>query len=267
MSLESLQDRYREYLAEGSRLAGGVLEIPRRVAILQHLYQDSGGNHLFPLIAAHGALWAFGYFEMGGSLGRLIATRYFYNSTERIYRLGILREFAEKFRKVNRQVTIDAYANYHFTRELGEHADAERIVPADLLESLNQIHAARRAGRELSPEQQRDTFQQSFLWEQEVTVAAGVQEAIQGFQCRIMQFLCLRPLVRFAYFPMFRYLLFRDFGNKEERIEKGLRAFDLAQRAGPQRVQETLLLYGHMPRRFLADPLGFLKDYAEGEPA
>ena len=200
-SRDALQTRYLELKQEAARKAGGLLEIPRRVAILCDMFQDSGGNHVFPLIAAHGALWALSYFEMGGSLGRLIATRYFYNSTERIYRLDILREFAEKFRQVNRQVCIDSYANYYFTRELGDLPGAEEIVPANLLEMLNRVHQAQRNDRELSAEQKREVFQQSFLCEQELTVAPGVENAIKGFQCKIMQLLCLRPLVRFTYFP------------------------------------------------------------------
>ena len=79
-SRDALQTRYFELKQEAARKArkaGGLLEIPRRVAILCDMFQDSGGNHVFPLIAAHGALWAFSDFEMGGSLGRLIATRFF----------------------------------------------------------------------------------------------------------------------------------------------------------------------------------------------
>lgn len=264
MTLEQIQTRYADLKQEGTRLAGGLLEIPRRVAILYHLFQDSGGNHVFPEIAAHGALWAFGYFEMGGSLGRLIAKRYFYNSTERIYRLDILREFAEKFRKVNRQVCIDTYANYCFTREHGEAPGAEQIIPPNLLEALNRVHAARRNGHTLSAAERQEVFLQSFLCEQEVTVAPGVQQAINEFECPIMRFLCLRPLVRFAYFPSLRYLFFRDFGNKEERIAKGLTAYHFAERAGPDQMRQTMLLYGHLPRRFAADPDAYFQECLSG---
>src|SRR5262245_25140475 len=110
----ALQGAYGRIKAEMTELAGGLEEIPRRAARLHGLYQDSGGNHAFPLIAAHGALWAFGFFEVGGSLGRFIARRYFYSARERAYRLGILADFAEGFRRVNRQVCIDTLTNYHF---------------------------------------------------------------------------------------------------------------------------------------------------------
>ena len=114
-----LQARYEELKAEATLLAGDLLDIPRRVVILNRMYHDSGRNHTFSLLAAHGALWAYGYFEVGGSLGRFIGRRYYYDPTERAYRLGLLREFAEAFRQVNRKVCIDSYANYEFTKRYG----------------------------------------------------------------------------------------------------------------------------------------------------
>src|SRR5262249_51512530 len=161
-----------------------MLDIPRRVVILSNLYLDSGGNHVFPQIAAHGALWAFGYFEVGGSLGRLIARRYFYTATERAYRLSLLQEFAAAVRRVHRLVCIDAYTNYHFTRQYGQEPAAGDIVPLPLLEALNRVHDARQHGRTLTAAEKRQVFEQSFLCEQEVTVAPGVQAAIAGFECR-----------------------------------------------------------------------------------
>ena len=128
MNQPTLQDRYDAIKAEATLLAGGLLDIPRRALVLYNLYLDSGRNHHFSLIATHGALWASGYFESGGSLGRLIARRYFYNPDEKAYRLGLLRQFAEDFRQVNRQVCIDTYANYHFTRRFGREPGAEVII-------------------------------------------------------------------------------------------------------------------------------------------
>ena len=232
MDRASLQERYDELKAEATLLAGDLLDIPRRALILHNMYLDSGRNHQFSLIAAHGALWASGYFEAGGTLGRLIARRYFYDPDERAYRLGLLREFAEDFRKVNRQVCIDTYANYHFARRHGELPGAEELVEPSLLDALNRVNHARERGKTLPPEECRQVFEQSFRCEQEVTVAPGVQAAVRGFECKIMRFLCMRPLVRFAYFPSFRYLWFRDFADKDERIDRGIHAFELARRVG-----------------------------------
>lgn len=250
----SLAQRYATLKAEAEVLSGGLLEIPRRVVILLDLYRHSQGNHTFPLIAAHGALWAFAYFEAGGSLGRLIAKRYFYNRTERIYRMGILTRFAEDFRRINRQVCIDTWANYRFTQECGRQPGADALVPEPLLSALNEVHAARESARTLDTAERRRIFEQSFHCEQEVTVAPGVLAAINAFDCRVMRTLCLRPLVRFSFFPACRYLMFRNFGEKQERIDKGMRAWDIAARQGWPHVEEALGLYGVMPPDDLTDP-------------
>src|SRR5262245_24896795 len=175
MELEALRSIYDQMKAETAQRVGGLEEIPRRVALLHGLYLDSGGNHTFPQIAAHGALWAQGFFEVGGSLGRFIARRYFYSARQRAYRLGILQQFAEDFRVVNRQVCIDTITNYRFAREHGREPEAGKVVPPELLRALNLVHQAREAGESLSENDKRAVFRASFYWEQELTVAPGVK--------------------------------------------------------------------------------------------
>ncbi len=255
----ALKSTYDRMKAEVTDLVGGLEEIPRRVALLHGLYLDSGGNHAFPQIAAHGALWAHSFFEVGGSMGRFIARRYFYNAQERAYRLGVLNRFAEDFRLVNRQVCIDTLTNYRFTRAHGREPGAGKLVPLELLRELNLLHDARAAGERLSEEEKRRVFQTSFYWEQELTVAPGVKAAVEKFQCRVMSFLCLHPVVRFAYFPRWHYLLFRNFADTSERIAKGLRAYEHARLGGWVRVAETMRSYGVMPRAFFRDPGGYVR--------
>jgi len=260
MDAAMLRQCYDAIKAEADVLAGDLYDIPRRVVLFRHLHCDSGGNHPFSLIAAHGALWGLGYFESGGSLGRLIAQRYCLNADEKAYRLGILQDFAEGFRRVNRQVCVDTYANYHFAKRHGHEPGAGAIVPPNLLDALNRVHAAREAGRTLDAAERRHVFEQSFRCEQEATVAPGVKAAIDGFQCRVMKALCLHPLVRFAYFPRWCYFYFKNFGEQAERIERGLQAFDLAARAGWERVDRSLRHYGVMPLWMLDDPSAALEE-------
>lgn len=254
MSVDELRDRYERYKAEADLLAGDLYDIPRRVALFLHLYEESRGNHPFSLIAAHGALWGFGYFEAGGSLGRLIGRRYYLNRAERAYRLGLLQEFAEGFRRVNRQVCVDTLANYMFTKQHGREPGADQVVPAQLLDALVRVHGAAESGRDLDVAERRDVFERSFRCEQEVTVAPGVKQAVSGFNCRIMKFLILRPIVRMAYFPALKYMMFRDFSAQEERIEKGLIAYELAARRGWPGVRESLADYGLAPLKLLERP-------------
>ncbi len=266
MDTATARSKYDALKAEATLLAGGLFDIPRRVVVLANLFRDSGGNHAFSQIAAHGALWAFGYFEVGGSLGRLIARRYFYNSDERAYRLDLLREFADGFRNVNRLVCIDTYTNYQFTQAYGHHSAAAECVPAPLLEALNRIHYARRRQQVLPAAERKYVFEQSFLCEQEITVAPGVAQAVAAFDCRVMKFLCLRPVVRFAYFPRFKYLVFRDFSSKEERIERGLQAYYYADRMGWPHVDASLRAYGRMSRQFFESPEASLAEIRAGLP-
>lgn len=254
MPSTEIQAVYARLKTEAEQMAGDLLDIRRRAAILHNIYLESGENHVFPQIAAHGALWAYRYFEVGGKLGQTIAYRYFYNRDERAYRLGLLNSFAEGFRRVNRLVCIDTYTNFHFTREHGEQAGAEEVVHPELLDALNRVHAAKRAERALTEDEKQGVFQASFKWEQEITVAPGVAEAVAGFDCPILRGLCLKPLVRFAYFPALKYIFFRDFSSKEERIAKGFKAYDLARRGGWSRVVNTMKSYRLLPAEFFAAP-------------
>src|SRR5262245_30835230 len=38
-------------------LAGTPQQMTERAQIMEAIYRDSGGNHVFPLLAAHGGLW------------------------------------------------------------------------------------------------------------------------------------------------------------------------------------------------------------------
>lgn len=134
------------------------------------------------------------------------------------------------------------------------------MVPASLLDALNRVHHARRNERTLSSDEKKLVFEQSFHCEQEVTVAPGVAQAVAEFDCRIMRALCLHPVVRFAFFPSCHYLFFRDFSNKQERITKGMRAYDIAASAGWDHVWKTMEYYGQMPRRFFASPDNFFRE-------
>ncbi len=240
-------DKLRDSATES---AGDLIDIPRRVEILYDLYRDSLGNHAFSLIAAHGALWAWNYFETGGALGRLMTYRYFYSSRERAYRLGLLNSFAESFREVNRLVCIDTVANYRFVGRFGDEPNAVAVLPSRLLDALKQVHAARNSGTTVSEDSKFEIFRASFHCEQEVTVAPGVKQAVAGFDCPILRRLILCPIVRFRFFPKRHYMFFKDFSNTDERIRRGMHAFQLAQAAGWDRVVESMKAYRVMPETF-----------------
>ena len=233
-------DGYEALRRQAEVLAGKPEDIIPRVLHHYDLYLDSNGNHAFPLVALHGALWAAAFFETTGHLGDALRVRYFYDADEKAFRMAMLAGFAEGFKAVNRQVFVDTFANYYFTKHYGSRAESAGIIHPALLQALNQVHEASSQGARLSPGQMRDTFGKSLQFEQEITVAPGVQAEIEKFDCPILRFLCLRPIVHLPYFPRGKYMLFRNFADKDERIEKAMRSYDVAQRVGWPRVEAAM---------------------------
>lgn len=253
----SLADAYNEIRAEATRLAGGPGDMPQRVALLHGIFEDSGRNHSFPEVALHGALWAYAFYERRGAVSRAITYRYFYDREERAHRAYMLFVFSQGFKEANRSVFIDTYSNYYFTKRHGETPGVEDVLAPELLDALNRVHQARRSGRALSAVERGQVFKTALLFEQETTVGPKVSEEVAKFDCPILTQIVLRPIVRFGYFPRLTALLFHDFSEKEERIEKAVRSYDLAERAGWPRVGDCIRYQGVLPDRFFADPVRY----------
>lgn len=65
MGRESIDLEVERIRARATALAGTTGDLVQRASVYHHLYADSGRNHSFPLLAAHRALWASGYFRVG----------------------------------------------------------------------------------------------------------------------------------------------------------------------------------------------------------
>lgn len=235
MTIESLRLEYERILQDATRLVGGLPDLQQRAAVYRHLFLASGRNHCFPLIAAHGALWSGGYFRFGMGLGRGLAWLSLQTPREELMRR--LEEFADVFRDINRRVCIDTYASFHFSRVFGSEPLAERFIDRERLANLNRIHAAVEAGVELPDAARRQIFESHFLNEQEHVVGPTLARAVEAFDWPLLKSIALRPLVRFAYFPGRSGMWFRNFASREERIAKGLRAFDVGAEVGWLRVE------------------------------
>ena len=260
MDIFQARQIYQHLFEEGTRLAGGLRDLPQRAMTYHHLFRHSRYSHAFPAMAAHGALWARGYFKVGMFLGRVLSLQYFMNAKKRAEQMCALAQFADAFREINRRVCVDTYANYHFTAQWGRHPLAVEIVSPDLLDALNSLHAARRAGRQLSLDERRYVFQSHFLNEQRYVVSPAIAKAVDDLHWPALKFIALKPWIRFSYFPVRRFLWFRDFSNQEERIANGLQAFDWAAKVGWQAVEQTLNHYALLPREFFAEPVTFFAE-------
>jgi hypothetical protein len=252
-STTHLEAWYEALHRDAQRLAGGLTDLAQRATVYHHLFAHSGRNHIFPLIAAHGAMWARGWFRFGMKLGWCCSWQYVHSRETRRKRLAQLTAFADAFRDINRRVCVETYTTYHFTARFGDHPDAGQFVPSEMLRALNRCHAARRNGRELSTGAKRDVFEAFFLDEQQRVVGPQIEQATSAFDWPLMKRLALRPVIRFAYLP--RPLFFRNFADRAERIEKGLRAFDLAAAVGWAQVESALRSYALLPDAFFTDNL------------
>ena len=248
---EELSARLRR---EATMLAGGLNDLAQRACVYHHLYEHSHGNHVFPLLAAHGALWARGYFQRGMRLGSLLKWRHVGSPAVRRLLMKRLTAFADAFRDINRRVCVETYFIYHVTKDPRLRAEAARTVPYSLLEKMIQCHRARLETRRVSDFERRELYKAFFLWEQESIVGPSVERAFEDFDWPIIKALALRPTVRFSYLPRSSPLPFRNFADTHERIEQGLLAFDIAADVGWARVESALRDYGIMPQAFFENP-------------
>ena len=217
-----------------------------------------------PLIAAHGALWANWYFRWGMRLAKVFSLQYAGDPQLRQKRQADLLVYVDAYRDINRKVCIETYSAYYFTLRFGEHSEAATFIPAVLLEDLNKCHAAQQRGHTLPLPEKRSLFSAFFLWEQEVLVGPGVDAATKEFCWPSLKYVALKPSIRFAYIPQTKRLNFKDFTSTAERIEKGLRAFDIAAEVGFDRVEADLRVYRVMPQAFFEDSLRHFFTIREG---
>lgn len=257
MSRSELQRAYESLKAEGVRLAGGLTDLSQRATVYHHLFRASGGNHAFPLIAAHGALWAGGYFRFGMRLGRWLSWQYAFSPRVRRLQQERLEAFANAFRDINRRVCVDTYVNFHLTARYGDHPQVAEFVPVGLLGALRRLHAANNAEQELSDEAKREIFLAHFLHEQEHVVGPSILEAVREFDWPLVRFIALRPVLRFAFFGAGQRFWFRNFADRDERIARGLQAFDIAAQSGWSHVEEALRQYRIFPESFFAGPIEY----------
>ncbi len=236
---------------EATRLAGGLCDVSQRAATYRSLYRDSGGNHVFPLIASHGALWSKSYFRYGMLLGRCLLWQYAFWPTLRRRRLSQLKAFADAFREINRQVCVDTYVSFHLVDQFPDHPSLTHLFEPDHLATLRRLHEAKARGQVLSDYEKREIFKTHFLREQERIVGPAIDRALSTFEWPLMRYLALKPTIAFKYFPHSVAFRFSNFSRREERIERGLQAFDTAANVGWKRTEQSLDEYATKPSRML----------------
>lgn len=236
--------------AEAEELAGGLTDLIQRATVYRQIWRQSQGNHAFPLIAAHGALWAGGHFRFGRRLASILKWQSL-RACDREAKMVRLDRFVNTLRDINRRVCIDTYANFHFTARHGVAANVQEFVSPELCNALGKVHAAIREGRSLTNEERLDVFTTHFLNEQEHVVGPTVQQAFADLDWPLVQTIARRPVIRFAYFRGRERLVFRNFADREDRIRNGRLAFQFAANAGWANVERALRTFAGMPEGLL----------------
>jgi hypothetical protein len=248
-----LQSDHAAVHAEAVALAGAPLDMPRRAVILDSIYRDSAENYRFPIVALHGALWGFRFFQFTGPLGDELAKLSSFGSAERERHEVMIDLFSEAFAKTNQSVFIDTYTNYYFTKAHGTEAGAEKFLNSKLLAALNRVHAAAAGEVILGEDEKKAVFETALYFEQELTVGPAIQAAVDAFHWPVLKKIALKPVVRFAYFPSGRLFFFRNFANKKERIKRATEAYQIATEVGFAELETTMADYGVIPAEYFAD--------------
>ena len=236
--------------SEAESLAGTLADMPRRAVAHHALYRRSGHGLAFPLMAAHGALWGKRHIDRGLAVGALLSLRDVLDPALRAGRLAALRAFAEAFREINRRVFVEVWTAFALSAAHGEEAGVEAFVPPDILAHLNRCHRASKAGTRLDRAGRAAAYEAFFRWEQREIVAPAVDAAVAAFDWPLARGLALTPTVRFSYIPRDKALRFSDFASADERIEKGLRAYEIAEDVGLGWVEAELQGYGLLPEGY-----------------
>ncbi len=252
---QELQLSFDAIRREAVVLGGAPEDIPQRAAMLYSLFLDSKRNHSFPLVAMHGALWLQSFFDGVEKFLRGSPMP----ETVRRARLETLRTFTLVLKEANREVFIDTYTNYFFTRYFGEMEGAGNISGEEVVTMFRKIHRAAQENTRLSSEDYRDAFSACLIWEQKNSVTPRVREEAMRIHCPVLQSFCLRPVVRFSYFPLFKLLCFKNFADPRERVARAIESFDIAMKVGWDEVMDSVSKYNVMSAEFHVDP----KKYAE----
>ena len=245
---------YERIRTTAYHLAGGLNDLPRRASVYYQLYKDSGGRCVFPLIAAHAALWGHGHFTRGMLAGKVLALPYLLQPSIWRRRLAELNAFADAFRDINRRICAETYCAYTFTSQYGETAFAQGLLPHPLLDLLNKCHHAKRVGVPFDAAEREQLFRAFVRWEQEATVTPAVDAAFVALNWPALKWFAMRPKVDFAYFK--HGLQASRFVEQDERVAIGMQALRLAETVGYPEVEKSLESYKIMPQQFLADPVG-----------
>jgi len=220
---------------DAHRISGNLDDMTTRSVVYHHIYVCSGGNLIFSLLAAHGALWARWYLF----LARFAAVTFAFIDVSRGFRfkrnMAGYQAYVDVFKNINRTVMVKTWTVFHMTKLYGSDDAITADMPSRLRQNLKACHKEAISGRRMPLLQLREFYEDYFRWEQVNVVGPTVDKAV---------------------FPLGRALVFKNFSDAEERTQRGLAAFDWACRKGKtwESIEKNLTNNPFFPRNFSFEP-------------
>ncbi|MEP1229801.1 MAG: hypothetical protein ABJG88_03930 [Litorimonas sp.] len=261
----SVETIYAAITTDAQKLGGGLDDMTQRAVVYHHLYVSSGSNFIFPLIAAHGALWARWYLFLAKHVAVFLAIIDINPRRSFARKMSLYADYVSRFKAINRTVMQETYKVLNIAKLYGAHPVIAADMPKRLCDNLNICHQYAVHGTLMPLEQQRDFYEDFFRWEQNNVVAPAVEEAINAFDWPLMKWFCMRPWVWFSYFRIGRSLVFKNFSDAEERTQKGLSAFDWAKHQGWETIESNLTRNPFFPKHFSFDANSYFKDFKSSD--
>lgn len=232
----------------GYVVAGAPGDLVGRACVYREMYVESGHRNVFPLIAAHGSLWAVGFFRKGMLGAQILSLPWLLVRGARAEKLRCVAAFADRFRQINRSICAEAYAIYHYTKYYGGDSFIRAEIGDAFTDLLCACHTSVKANTHF-PQAMRERLFNAFLhWEQERIVAPALVSAFAELDWDVITYLAMRLKVDMAYLGRQFHLRFQNFASKKERLEQGMKAYRRAEAVGLPRVMESLGDYDLMPQ-------------------
>jgi hypothetical protein len=231
----------------GALIAGEPGDLVRRASVYREMYLESGERNVFPLIAAHGSLWAVGFFKKGDLGAKLLSLPYLLIPGSRNEKLRSVAAFAERFKDINRRICAEAYAIYHYTKYYGDDAFIRSEIGDDFADVLCACHRSIDANTEFTRLMRERLFNAFLNWEQTFIVAPALVEAFADLRWGVIVHLAMKLKVDMLYLGRRFPLRFENFASKAERINRGMQAYRRAEEVGLEKALDSLGDYKLMP--------------------
>ncbi len=257
MSAESV---YEIISNDAIRLGGRFSDMPQRAAVYHHMYLMSGGNFAFPLIAAHETLWARWYLFAAKIAANSLAAFDFSCRMSRRNKMIAYHKYVNIFKKNNRDLLVETYKVFHFTRLYADHDFVCASMPKPLKNLLLRCHQLSHSNQKMSATEQRQLFEEYIRWHHSHVSGTEFSNAYNAFDWPLVKWLCVRPWVRFSYFGFGRSLTYNNYTNTEERLQNNMKAYDWAAKKSWIRVEKDLTNNPFFPHKFTFDTNTYFSD-------